>query len=397
MAQKDRGATPKKRPGGKLGHTGHGPKLRVPTDVQAVLPGPCRCGNLLFPKLEEYYTHQLIELPEIEMDVTHFVLHRAKCPCCGKMNKALIPPEYRAGFGPRLSAMIAEMAGTQADSRRMVQTFCASVLGVRISLGGIQKVIDRVTAALEPHYEIVSSAVRRAEVNHVDETSWRRNSELKWLWVMANSGAAFFKIDDRRNRQAFESLIGEWEGILVCDGYGVYRKWAGQRQTCLAQLIRAAKGMADHKNTEIARCGIWAKKELLCLCRMATTPPTVGQWNMFYARLLRFISLYHGRKGAAGTFAKRLEREMDSLWVFLREAGVSATNNHAERMIRFAVQWRKCSLGTASVKGDRWVERILTLRQTCRILGQRTFPVLVDAIRSYFHGVRPDSKWFYPP
>ena len=32
----------------------------------------------------------------------------------------------------------------------MVQTFCASVLQVPISLGAIQKVLDRVTQAIEP-------------------------------------------------------------------------------------------------------------------------------------------------------------------------------------------------------------------------------------------------------
>jgi len=27
-----------------------------------------------------------------------------------------------------------------------------------------------------------------------------------------------------RNREAFKSLVDEWEGILVSDGYGLYRK-----------------------------------------------------------------------------------------------------------------------------------------------------------------------------
>jgi transposase len=268
--------------------------------------------------------------------------------------------------------MIALMAGTQADSRRMVQTFCASVLGISISLGAIQKIVDRVSAATMPHYARIGAAARQAKVNHADETSWRRKGDLKWLWVLANDETAFFRIDEHRNREAFKSLVGEWEGILVSDGYGLYRKWAGQRQTCLAHLVRAAQGLAESKNNDVARCGAWAKKELQRLCHMATKPPTVGQWNTFYARLRRLIALYRDRKDKAGTFAKRLEREMDSLWVFLHEAGVSPTNNHAERMIRFAVQWRKSSLGTASEKGERWVERILTLRQT--VTAQTTAP-----------------------
>jgi transposase len=44
-----------------------------------------------------------------------------------------------------------EVAGTYGNGRRMVQTFCASVLQVSISLGAIQKVLDRVTQAIDPY------------------------------------------------------------------------------------------------------------------------------------------------------------------------------------------------------------------------------------------------------
>ena len=81
------------------------------------------------------------------------------------------------------------------------------------------------------------------------------------------------------------------------------------------------------------------------------------------------------------------------MWVFLYEEGVTPTNNHAERLLRFAVLWRKRSFGTQSGKGDRWVERILSLRQTCRLRQIQTFPVLVEAISCYFKGKAPDSAW----
>jgi len=391
--KKTRNDGPHKRPGGKPGHPGHRQAMLEATSTKALMPGACRCGNTAFPETEPFYTHQIIELPEVKVSVTHLVLHRARCPRCGTTCKATIPTKQHAGFGPRFSALVAMMAGAQADSRRMVQTFCASVFGVSISLGAIQKIVDRVSASALPHYELIGANARREPVNHADETSWRRNGELKWLWVLANSAGAFFRIDDRRNRKAFEALIGDWSGILVSDGYGLYRKWVGQRQTCLAHLIRAAKGLAENKNPEIAACGTWAREELRRLCHMATAPPTRGQWSAFYARLLRLIGIYSDRQNAAGTFVRRIAREMGSLWVFLQETGVSPTNNHAERMLRYAVQWRKTSLGTASEKGERWVERMLTLRQTCRVQGQRLFPVLVDAVKCSFQGSTPDFTW----
>ena len=45
-----------------------------------------------------------------------------------------MPPEHVMGYGPRLSALMAELAGTYGNGRRMVQTFCSSVLGIPVSL-----------------------------------------------------------------------------------------------------------------------------------------------------------------------------------------------------------------------------------------------------------------------
>ena len=380
--------------GGKKGHKGHRQVLLEPTEIKELRPEICSsCGSTDFTDLTSYYTHQWIELPEIRPEVLHFILFKGECACCGKTGKAIIPQEYRAGYGPNLSAVIAEMAGNQGDSRSMVQNFCSSVLGFHISLGAIQKVIDRVSCAILPHYEAIADKARSSEVNHLDETSWFRAGILSWLWVMANSAVAFFMIHSKRDTKAFKSLIGDWEGILVSDGYAVYRKWVGLRQTCLAHLIRDAKALSERKDPEIAGFGKWAMSELQRLCHMAHETPTIGQWRAFYARFLHLIARNYDREDAAGVFARRLKRETDSLWVFLVVHGVSPTNNHAEQMLRYAVLWRKRSQGTVGEKGDRWVERILSLRQTCRLRSKSTFQVLADAIRSHFKGQEPDLSW----
>jgi transposase len=49
--------------------------------------------------------------------------------------------------------------------------------------------------------------------------------------------------------------------------------------------------------------------------------------------------------------------------------------------------------GTYNEKGDRWVERILSVRETCRLQGRPTFPLLVEAVTCYFNGHHPDVSW----
>ena len=83
----------------------------------------------------------------------------------------------------------------------------------------------------------------------------------------------------------------------------------------------------------------------------------------------------------------------ESLWLFLDVQGVEATHNIAGRAHRFGILWRKRSQGTRSEKGNRWLERVLSLRRTCRIRGRPTFSILVEAVSCRFKGERPDLSW----
>ena len=106
-----------------------------------------------------------------------------------------------------------ELAGAYGNGRRIVQTFCASVLQVPISLGAIQKVLDRVAQAIEPHDLALATQVRHAAVNYIDETPWFLAHRLQWLWVMVSDTAAFYMIHPHRSKEAFAALIDDWAGI----------------------------------------------------------------------------------------------------------------------------------------------------------------------------------------
>jgi transposase len=385
----------KRKKGGQLGHKGCRQQLLKPTRVEKIPPRQCSCGNSDFhsSRLKSYYTHQVIELPKIQMDVTHYILQRGKCPQCGQMVKATLPDEIQSGYGARFSGLIAELSGTEGMSRQAVQRFCNSVLDVPISVGGIQKVLDRASEAISPIYECIGRIARTWPVNGIDETSWLENGKLKWLWTMANKKVSFFLVHPNRSQKAFEALIDDWNGILISDDYGVYKNWVNHRQLCLAHLIRRAKSLSERRDESVQRFGEQLTAELKLLCRFAHAPPNTKQWTDFYSRLMLLLLLLEGADDAAGKLARRVLAELDSLWTFLDESDVEPTNNRAERALRFGVLWRKRSFGTQSQKGNRWVERILSVRQTCRQRSQPTFPILVDAISSYFKQQKPCLAW----
>jgi transposase len=262
-----------------------------------------------------------------------------------------VPNENRTGYGPRLTATIAELSGTYGCSRETIKDLCQNILSFHISTGAIQKVIDRSSKALLPAYNRIGDEAKQAVVNYIDETSWLQCGLLSWLWAMVNDKTAFFKIHQNRNMAAFKELIDDWNGILVSDGYGVYKKWAGARQTCLAHMIREARNLAERNDESIRRFGENIHDVLRQLVRFSHKPPSQKKWTDCYSRLILFILLFEGADDDAGKLARRLSREMDHLFTFLEEENVDPTNNRAERAIRFGVLWRKRSMGTQSDKG----------------------------------------------
>lgn len=383
------------KPGARKGHKGHRQKLLEPTDEVPVYPDKCSCGCSTLKNQEAFYTHQEIELPEIKLDVTHFILYQGECANCGKILKAEVPREHRTGFGARLSSFITDMAGIQGSSRRIIQEFCASVFKRNISLGAIQKIIDRASQAIKPHYDALGEVARKSLINNIDETTWKKNGALFFLWVMVNVKVAFFKIHKNRSKQAFYALIKDWKGILISDDYNVYQRWYGLRQSCLSHLIRHAEGLSEHPKKDIRQFGEKVHEKLQTLCHMAKCKPSPKEFDEFFVGFIDLLFDYYNRrfKDEAGKFARRLIHEIDSLFVFLEVSGVEPTNNAAERSLRFGVLWRKRSQGTRSDKGNKWVERILSLKQTARLRNMSCFDILVDAFNAYFKEQKPDLSW----
>lgn len=131
-------------------------------------------------------------------------------------------------------------------------------------------------------------------------------------------------------------------------------------------------------------------RQLVGFSRARSSPQT---WNDFYVRLLFTLKLLKPEKDDAGRMARQILRKLDAMWGFLDRPGVEPTNNRAERALRFGVIWRKRSLGTQSDKGNRWVERILSLKETCRLHSLPIFPALADLITAYVNGRYPNLAW----
>ena len=86
-------------------------------------------------------------------------------------------------------------------------------------------------------------------------------------------------------------------------------------------------------------------------------------------------------------FCANLRALYPALWLFAGIEGVEPTNNHAERILRMGVLWRKNAFGCHSESGCRFVERILTVVQTLRLQDRPVLDYLYRAIVAHRSGL----------
>src|SRR5262245_39935811 len=388
-----------KRPGGQPGHP---PRLkrRLPperlSEIISFVPAHCgRCHDPLPPQAAPEDPaptwHQLAELPPVTAQVVEYQGHFRTCPGCGHLNHAPVPQGLKAiSIGPRLAATLGYLAGSHRVSSRGLEEITEDVFAVPIALGTVANVRAEVSEALAPAQAEALHVVRDAAVKHVDETSWKLAGKLCWLWVAATGTVAAFLIHAKRGAEALAALLGaQVKGFVCSDRWSAYARLSPFcRQLCWAHLKRDFQKLVDRGGAAAA-----LGRQLQALAQRVFV-----EWHLFrgggctraqlqarldgparaFERALRAGRRCADRKAA--TFCANVLALLPALWRFVVSDGVEPTNNHAERVLRRGVLWRKNAFGSHSAAGCRFVERLLTVVQTRRLQGRPVLRYLYEAV-----------------
>ena len=401
QARKER---PKKRSdrkqGGQRGHPGtHRPMVADPDSVVDYWPSACAgCGERIGDGDRvadgDAVAHQVSEVI-VRVEVTEHRRMRVRCSC-GRCTLAELPAGVPAGaFGPAAAAAAATLTAARV-SRREAARLLGDLCGLQISAASVEALVKQASDALEDAYVQVLGAVDDSAVRGADETSWQRAGQTQWLSVATAERAALFQITDRRDRDSAKALLGDDPaGVIVSDRYAVYLFIDdSRRQLCLAHVLRDFIALGERGGAP-GRLGRKLARELGDVfatlnqpgrdpadlaALSADTQPARGRIGELLAQGAR------SRDPKTSRFCTGLLEHQAALWTFTQLPGVPATNNASERALRHAVMWRKTSYGTQTDHGDRLVERLLTLRETCRLQGRRVHDYLTAAITADLHG-----------
>jgi transposase len=398
--------------GGQPGHDGASRLPATPEQLTEALvdclPGLCGCGHRFTggeERLGEPVIHQQWEMPVIVAEVREWRRLRLACPCCGKPVLAELPAGVSlSAFGPRLHAHVAVLDSVCRLSREKIAELLGESYGIEVSTGAVDEMLRRVSRVLHDPWRELHAAIRLAEAVHADETTWLCKREACWLWTATTAALVCYRIDPRRTQEAAKRLLGEnFGGFVTSDRYVGYH-WLDvlQQQLCWAHAIRQLTAVSERPGEpgrlgsqllEIAGQVFGIHREHVSALAGADHPdhPALlalrGELQPLrdaFRELLEQGAEQDDAKTAR--FCAGMLEEYDAFWTFADVPGISPTNNDAERALRGPVIARRISGGTQSERGNRWIERIFSVVETCRRQRRSPQAYLLDAITASLHG-----------
>lgn len=385
----------KRQPGGQPGHAKHQRAL-IPTEqcqeVVPCLPSTCRrCGVPLTGTDPDPLRHQVWELPPLVPVVTEYQQHRLVCRCgcstCGELPAGVSTCQA----GPQLIAFSGLLMACFRQSKRRAALFLSMILKQPASPGWLVTLQQHVAEAVQPAYDELAAALPAEPQLHVDESPTKQGQAKSWVWTFVARTFTLFACSLTRAATVPQHLLGTtYAGIIHCDRARMY--WAfGRLQYCWAHLKRDFQGLIDSPCGVRRRLGhalMRPTKERFALWQKVRDGTlTRGQFQQQMPPIRQRVEslLLRGYFNArVRGFCKDLWEHRERLWLFVDVAGVEPTNNAAEQALRQAVIWRKLSFGTQSAAGSRFVERMLTVVETCRRQKRDVYAWLVETVQNHF-------------
>jgi transposase len=390
-------AKPKsRRPcGGQPGHSKYERPLLPVEKCRTVIPcvpTACRrCGAALTGTDPEPLRHQVWELPEIQPVVTEYQRHRLVCRCSCSTCGALPSGVPTGQAGPRLIAFSALLMACFRQSKRRAALFLGMILNQPASAGWLITLQNRAAEAVQPAYDELAAALPAQAVLHLDESPTKEGRAKGWIWTFVAQLFTVFACRLSRAAEVPKHFLGEtFAGLIHCDRGRMY--WAfGHLQYCWAHLKRDFQSLTESSCGVTRRLGhdlLRPTKELFALwqkVRDGTLSRTAFAEQIQPLRQRVENVLLRGYFDArVRGFCTDLYEHRERLWAFVTVEGAEPTNNAAEQALRHAVIWRKLSFGTQSASGSRFVERLLSVIETCRRQNRDVFAWLLAAVQAHF-------------
>jgi hypothetical protein len=132
------------------------------------------------------------------------------------------PGQWRL-IGPQLAGLIVLLSLRMRLSRQRIQELLETLFALQVSTGLIDQTIREAGRLSQPLEDELVADLHQAAQLHIDETLWPESGVLLWLWVLVSARTVLYLIGPRSREMLDNALAATFAGILMSDGYTVYR------------------------------------------------------------------------------------------------------------------------------------------------------------------------------
>lgn len=395
----------KKKGRGKRGRKGAGNKAkdRPFTHHETARVENCDiCGRDLSepPPLQTENVRIIEDIPSLSVSTQVIEVRQEKkyCTHCGKVVTArteLALPKTDIGLNTTIRAIYLWV--TLCVPYTKISSYLKDFFGQVVSTAGLANHLIGAAKIMKSVYEEIVEDVKSSPRIHADETGWRVNGKLWWLWVFGNLESSFYTIDNSRGSDVVKKILGEFfGGVLVIDGWKAYLFLICEKQSCMAHLLRkirkfhfAFPNLGTVFKFYIRFRKILRDGERLQLQRKKLAKEVFKRrLNKLHNRLDELLK-WHNPNDILKDIIEKVRRQRSYILTFAEHNGVPCHNNHAESLIRKGVMKRKVSFGSKSQEGAEAYAIMLSIYTTCQLRKISFVDFMIHSLKHYIRTKRP--------
>lgn len=391
-----------RKSGGQPGHPGKTLEAVENPDIIKIYPiSSCtKCLHDLSGIEASTKNYQEIDIPPIKPIVTEHRVSSKICPECKSVNSA--GPQHliqKIQYGSSVKAFITYLSVFQFIPLKRVESLCKDLLKLNISEGTLTNIHASSAKMLMDHQAAVKEEIIKSDVAHFDETGMHINEKLHWVHSASTESVTFYGVHSKRGQLAMNdfSILPEFKGIAVHDGWKSYTKYSASHALCNAHHVRELRGIHERFDHN------WARKMRSLLLEInqkvgeyqalnyTNLPALILQnYSDEYDKILKLgaaeipeiVDEFGKKKNhPSKRLHKRLVKLKTETLLFMHDFKVPFTNNLAERDIRMVKVKEKVSGGFRSLDG---AQRFCVLRgfiSTSKKQGKNILVAIENAIR----------------
>ncbi len=278
-----------------------------------------------------------------------------------------------------------------------ISAYMNTFFAQRMSTTGLSRHVIMVANIMKSVYDEILNDVRSSTRIHADESGWRVNGKLWWLWAFGNSQTAYYTIVDSRGSDVVKEILGNiFNGLLIVDGWKAYLIIDCTQQSCMAHLLRKIRDLyqAFPNLGSVFKFYVKFRKILRDGERLQLQRKQLGK-KVFKRRLEKLherldeLLRWTNPNDILNEIIQKVLRQRPRILTFVEHEGAPCHNNFAEGLIRKAVLKRKVSYGSKSPEGAQAYAILLSIHTTCQLRKISFVDFMLKSLQHYIRLGKP--------